>query len=147
MTELYTLCYKSLVSKDIPEAQVGSVIDSILEKSRHNNAFNGITGVLLYSDGLFFQVLEGTPADVGATYDRICSDNRHTDVEILAEAEVSRRTFSDVWMGFSDLTCFEGTSLRDTCQLMIGSKGLLNTDEMTTVLANVAGLLEHSEAA
>ena len=68
-------------------------IEGILEESRHNNALEGITGVL-WSDGThFLQVLEGPDESVGATFGRILSDHRHSAIVVLHDQPVAGREF------------------------------------------------------
>ena len=68
-------------------------IEGILEESRHNNALEGITGVL-WSDGThFLQVLEGPDESVGATFGRILSDHRHSAIVVLRDGQVETRDF------------------------------------------------------
>jgi hypothetical protein len=74
-------------------------IDSILAASRKNNTRDGITGVLLYIDGGFMQVLEGEPATVTATFERIRKDARHWNTGILLD-RTAERAFSSWTMGF-----------------------------------------------
>lgn len=65
----------------------------ILEQSRHNNALEGVTG-LLWSDGAhFLQVLEGSPDSVGATFERISRDPRHSHIVVLHDREIEAREF------------------------------------------------------
>ena len=55
-------------------------LEEILEQSRTNNAKAGITGILLFDSGAFFQVLEGGDEAVEALYARIQGDPRHHSV-------------------------------------------------------------------
>lgn len=72
----------------------------ILEQSRHNNAIDGVTG-LLWSDGRrFMQVLEGPDESVGPTFERIGRDPRHQGVEVLTDREVGDREFGYWSMAF-----------------------------------------------
>jgi hypothetical protein len=48
-------------------------LKQILRKSQANNAVNNLSGMLLYSDGSFVQVLEGSAEDVDTTYFKIIS--------------------------------------------------------------------------
>lgn len=65
----------------------------ILEQSRHNNALDGITG-LLWTDGeRFLQVLEGDDEAVDACYARIRADTRHRAIVTIVEQTVERRAF------------------------------------------------------
>lgn len=68
-------------------------LHGILEQSRHNNALDGITG-LLWSDGRrYVQVLEGPEESVGPTFDRIGRDPRHHSIEVLTDRRVDGREF------------------------------------------------------
>ena len=70
-----------------------SDLDAIVERSRHNNSLEGITG-LLWSDGRrFLQVFEGPEESVAATFDRIADDARHTDLRILSDRTIEAREF------------------------------------------------------
>jgi hypothetical protein len=58
----------------------------------------------LYSDGGFFQVLEGAAEDVDACFGRILKDPRHTKVTRIIRENISARDFGDWSMGFSEMT-------------------------------------------
>lgn len=79
-------------------------LDRILESCARHNAATGITGMLLYSEGNFMQVLEGSESAVAETYERICQDSRHTNFFLLSKDETPRREFSAWNMGFRRLT-------------------------------------------
>jgi hypothetical protein len=72
---------------------------SILRKSKSNNPTLGVTGVLCFSEGIFLQVLEGGRSGVNKLYNRIASDSRHTDVELLCYEEIGERKFAGWSMG------------------------------------------------
>lgn len=77
---------------------------AILKKSKASNLKLGVTGVLCLSDGLFLQVLEGSRSTVSALYNRIATDPRHCDVELLSFEEVSERSFAGWSMGLANLS-------------------------------------------
>jgi Sensors of blue-light using FAD len=52
-------------------------LTDLLRKSRDNNAALGITGMLLYKDGNFMQVLEGDEERVRALATKVSQDRRH----------------------------------------------------------------------
>ena len=72
---------------------------AILRNSKANNPVLGITGVLCFSEGIFLQVLEGGRGAVNRLYNRIATDNRHTDVQLLLYEEISERRFASWSMG------------------------------------------------
>ncbi len=75
----------------------------MLEKIRVHNAQADITGLLLYRENCFFQVLEGDKQTVLDLYNRIKADPRHQRVELLFEGPVETREFVDWRMGFVQL--------------------------------------------
>jgi len=76
-------------------------IVSLLDVSRRNNRAAGITGLMIYHDGSFFQALEGPEPAVTALYDRICRDTRHHRQMLLWQGEVAERAFPNWNMGYS----------------------------------------------
>ena len=77
-----------------------AALATLLAESRAHNAADGITGMLLYTDGSFIQVLEGPVAAVRACYARILVDPRHTRVTTVFEEESEGRDFAEWTMGF-----------------------------------------------
>lgn len=82
------------ISSSKPRGTVADV-SGILEQSRHNNALDGVTG-LLWTDGVrFLQVLEGDADSVGKTFDRIALDPRHGAIVILSDKTIEEREFGN----------------------------------------------------
>ncbi len=77
-------------------------LQDLLLTARRNNDRDSITGMLLYEDGTFLQVLEGENEVVEATYQRIAADKRHHKIMLIARLEVDHRSFHDWEMGFFD---------------------------------------------
>lgn len=88
-------------------SSVGHMSDAdvaqILHHARRNNTRNGVTGMLLFCDDNFLQLLEGEDATVETTFERIKHDTRHADVRVLLNERVSQRAFKDWSMGFEKL--------------------------------------------
>jgi hypothetical protein len=76
---------------------------ALLATSRKNNAELGITGMLLYKEGNFMQVLEGDEGPVHGLYEKIATDPRHTGEITLKQGFVEERQFPAWSMGFRDL--------------------------------------------
>lgn len=72
----------------------------LLRIARANNAAAAITGVLLYHQERFFQVLEGPDAAVHARFRRIEADPRHTDMVVRLVDTTPERRFAAWSMGF-----------------------------------------------
>ena len=83
----------------------------ILEVSRRNNEADGVTGMLCYHDGTFFQMLEGDREKVQQVMERVEKDNRHFGVTVLLEDEVEERTMKDWSMAFRELSAPEASAL------------------------------------
>lgn len=79
-------------------------LDEILDVSVRRNAIDGISGMLLYADGTFMQVLEGEDAVVDRTFSRIEKDRRHLGIVVIERAVVAARSFDGWHMGFRRLT-------------------------------------------
>lgn len=63
----------------------GADLSAILNQSRHNNAIDGITG-LLWSDGKsFLQAIEGPFVSVEDCFERIKRDTRHYYLTVLSD--------------------------------------------------------------
>lgn len=75
-------------------------IESILAHARIRNAAEGITGLLMYHDGNFFQALEGPEASVEACYARIVRDPRHHALFPVCGGPARKRLFTDWRMGY-----------------------------------------------
>jgi hypothetical protein len=58
-------------------------INQLTEKSRKNNAEKDITGILMTSGQVFFQIIEGPEKAINDLWDDIISDFRHTDIILL----------------------------------------------------------------
>ncbi len=78
-------------------------ITEILRVSRMKNTVRGITGVLMYYDGLFLQVLEGEAARLDELLETLRHDRRHHEVRVLLDETISQRHFADWSMGLVDL--------------------------------------------
>ena len=79
-------------------------IESLVTRSAEKNRSLDITGVLMTTGGLFFQILEGPAEHVNSLYTTIVSDDRHKDVLLLnVEEDVRTRLFPDWSMKKMDL--------------------------------------------
>jgi hypothetical protein len=58
-------------------------IEALAREAAEHNARNDITGLLIASGDLFFQIIEGPRLKVDELYGRILQDPRHTDVVTL----------------------------------------------------------------
>lgn len=87
-------------SSAIPGLTDGA-LEQLLVDARQKNQELGITGVLLYHDGSFFQYFEGPPDGVEAVYDRIRQSRLHRGIFELMRAPIECRSFGNWLMGFT----------------------------------------------
>ncbi len=92
MSELEQLAYRSRAL--LPMDGLLNIAD-ILASCQRNNWRDGITGALAYSDGLFFQVVEGQPDAVARLMRRVSMDPRHDGVEVVLRRPLQDRMFGD----------------------------------------------------
>lgn len=88
----------------------------ILKQACEFNLANNITGLLLYKDGSFFQILEGPSEAVENLYRKIQLDLRHDQVKTLYQKPLVKRNFLDWAMVFHDISNFEADGLTTKIQ-------------------------------
>jgi hypothetical protein len=96
---LYHLGYVSTEALKFSE----EALVALLSEARNANADRDVTGLLLYREGSFYQVLEGSESAVMATFQDIEGDPRHKEVRVLFDGETDAREFADWQMGFLNL--------------------------------------------
>lgn len=71
-------------------------INELTRVSSENNAKLDVSGILMVSGDLFFQLIEGPPEKIEQLYRKIVFDPRHTDVLLLqVEEDIEERLFPD----------------------------------------------------
>ena len=103
MPSLIHLIYASVATQELGTEQ----LTDLLRQSREANERVGLTGMLLYSDGNFFQVLEGEPEEVDKLYEKLHQDKRHTQLTLIIREPIVSRSFGDWSMGFSNISLNE----------------------------------------
>jgi hypothetical protein len=105
---LYNLVYCSRAAAGIGDADVNRIVES----ARRWNPVFGITGLLVFGSGVFFQWLEGPRENVLHLMSLLKADPRHESVVPLSESEeVRERLFPD-W----DMERVEPDSIRDVLE-------------------------------
>lgn len=100
MSRLIHLIYNSAATEEFSN----EALAVLLAKARNKNAALGITGMLLYVDGCFFQVLEGPEDAVNGLAEKIRQDPRHGRMTTIINEPIARRAFSEWTMGFTRMT-------------------------------------------
>jgi hypothetical protein len=79
-------------------------LEEILADARAGNERRQVTGVLVYVEGVFMQILEGEEDVLRSLMHSIAIDTRHTDVKVFHEAAVAHRTFTNWRMAYLSAT-------------------------------------------
>lgn len=103
MPTLIHLIYASVATQEFSHAD----LEALLAQSRKANKETGLTGMLLYSQGSFFQVVEGEAEAVERLYVKLCADPRHTQLTVIVREPIARRSFRTWSMGFSNASSQE----------------------------------------
>ena len=85
-------------------------IQKILVVSQKNNIDNNVTGLLLYQDHHFLQILEGDEDQVMLIMARVIKDRRNHHLRVLIESQSNKRIFESFPMVFYDGDTDQSTS-------------------------------------
>ncbi|MDD1783726.1 BLUF domain-containing protein [Enterovibrio sp. ZSDZ35] len=78
-------------------------LEKMLAAIRMKNEKANVTGMLLYKDGDFIQVIEGEKDVLEPLFKTICEDHRHYGIVELMRKSIVDRQFKDWSMGFHHL--------------------------------------------
>ena len=95
---LHEVIYFSLASEEMDAGK----LDRLLSRCRSENEKTGITGVLVFYEREFLQLLEGEESDVLALYARIENDLRHQQIYKLWDGPIAARSYGQWAMAFID---------------------------------------------
>ncbi len=84
---------KRLIYRSQPFGFDRAMLAGILSTARHNNSRDNISGALICRHDIYLQLVEGPAEMIDALFARIERDDRHANVEILLEENVSDRLF------------------------------------------------------
>ncbi|WP_456685805.1 BLUF domain-containing protein [Bradyrhizobium sp. P5_C11_2] len=85
--------YCSRAASSVDDVEVGRIVES----AQRNNLARGITGVLVYGSGVFFQWVEGPAAQIQKLIANLRSDPRHYDIVSLDQGEEERERLYPNW--------------------------------------------------
>lgn len=96
--ELFGIAYTSQATRSMG----ANDLDRLLIPARSNNSLMGVTGVLLYGEGRFFQYFEGSREGVDDVYARVLKSSLHENVVELENQRIAERQFNRWFMGFRE---------------------------------------------
>jgi hypothetical protein len=70
-------------------------LDKVYLRAKANNVAQNITGLLLFYEGTFLQLLEGPAAGISSLVQKLRRDKRHANLIILESSPIEARTFPD----------------------------------------------------
>lgn len=138
---LSRLLYVSQSCLQDGEQTTGEQVRAIAEASSERNEKVGVTGVLLFVDDHFIQVLEGEPRVVEETFERICCDFSHEQVKLVDLISVKERLFGEWDMAILSADNETSIALRDELQhirFLMGVNARAAVDQMRECLHNHA---------
>jgi Sensors of blue-light using FAD len=98
------MTYQTIYSSESATPMQMDDLEEILEHARSNNAKKGITGALVYVDGVFLQILQGDSEVVQELMAKIARDVRHETVTVLKQGEIPAAIFRDWKMAYVSAT-------------------------------------------
>ncbi len=96
---LYELLYTSVATNRMNNRELLKLLGSCRARNRSVK----ITGMLVYHNGEFMQLLEGEKEIVLDLFRRINRDKRHHTVRKFWESPIEKRGFADFSMGFVNM--------------------------------------------
>jgi len=100
MHNLIHLIYTSAATQEFSRSN----LIELLDKARSYNQSLEVTGLLLYTKGSFFQILEGKANVVYELFKKIEQDPRHSQVTTILQETIPKRSFADWSMAFSEIS-------------------------------------------
>jgi len=104
----HELIYTSCATHEMDETN----LTELLQQSREKNIRLNITGLLVYGNREFIQLLEGHKTEIFSLYDTIVKDDRHQQVELLWDSEIENRSFMDWSMAFLNVNTVDKIKLK-----------------------------------
>ena len=126
---LETFVYCSRASEGVDDVEV----DRLIEFSQRRNVARGVTGVLVFGSGVFFQWVEGPPADVRKLIASLHGDSRHRDIVELDRSVEKRERLYPGW----EMERVEADDIRAVLQ------DALDSTEDENNVAALRRILEH----
>ncbi|MBC7990350.1 MAG: BLUF domain-containing protein [Luteimonas sp.] len=98
------MTYQIVYSSEAATPMQTGDLEELLDHARRSNAIKGITGALVYAEGIFLQILEGDKVRVQDLMAKIRRDVRHGGVIILREGEIPAAIFGSWKMAYVGAT-------------------------------------------
>jgi len=87
----FAISYVSTANKDLNQDEVAE----LLNQTEIRNNSEGVNGLLIYSSGNFFEVIEGEETKIKDLFENIKEDPRHRNIMMVFEKEIDKPLFDD----------------------------------------------------
>jgi hypothetical protein len=130
------ISYVSVATAPLSAEQLLALLNTCLK----NNTEKAVTGLLLYGNGTFLQILEGDEQTLDALVEVIRQDKRHAKIQFLSRKQIESRHYDGWTMGFKRVSDRE---LQDIPGLKDLGEHDFNVDFLTQNGPVVETLMEH----
>lgn len=131
----YAISYVSTANPDLNEEDIASLFKQVNEFNKHHD----ITGVLLYAETNFFQLIEGEEMVIKNLYSRIEKDSRHNNIIKFVDKPVDKPAFDGYISRFVTETSKLDSSNLDTYLRHVEVLGPTARKAVERVLQSIAG--------
>ncbi len=128
---LCTYVYCSRAAAGVDELEVNRIV----EAAQRRNVARGITGVLVFGSGVFFQWIEGPTLQMQNLIENLRGDPRHYDVVALDWSEEKRERLYPNW----EMEQVKADDIREVLQDALGSA---EDENNTAALKRILGHLD-----
>ena len=131
----HTLCYVSSAKSSLSETD----LEHLFRVNKRNNTKLGISGLLVYNNGNFLQILEGEEQKIHKLFAKISQDSRHNNIIKLIQAPIEERIFDDYESGF--VMVEDNTKLNQLKNYLnwIKEAELISVDTIINIVENFIG--------
>ncbi|MEH6762982.1 MAG: BLUF domain-containing protein [Aequorivita antarctica] len=107
-------------------------LDELFYQCVQNNISNNVTGILIYKEGTFIQVLEGNDQDLNNLFKTIQQDKRHNNIMTVLDRMNTKRLFTKFRTGLSSLSNARQLTILET--FLRNSKGSPHSQTILALL-------------
>lgn len=101
---LKTICYVSSAKQNLSIIDQQFIFDQTLKK----NTSLDISGVLVFNEGNFMQIIEGENDKISILYDKIKEDSRHHNIIEIINNPVKEKLFEGFETGYAVINNLKG---------------------------------------
>ena len=131
----HSLCYVSSAKESLTNID----LEHLFFVNNRNNSELDISGILVYNNGNFLQILEGEKHTIDNLFLKISKDSRHNNIIELINAPTFERIFKDYESGFVVVEDVKKLKQLENYLDWIKEAELLNVDKVIRIIENFIG--------